>query len=359
MESVLIVCSDKALAEQLSRPLAHEKMSCLIALNGKDGYQRILQRHPSVVVLSTALPDMKIEGLLQLIRANLLTKSVPVIIVANTTASTTERELYLEAGANDFLNGPVNAEHFVSAICRILGSPRHVNREKSAEPIRSKPKPMPAEEPTPVESKPKRSKRVSLPFFKRIADVVFHPGYVFGEIEPRKDMIVAMLIAVLTPLVASLPKVISPTGTFDGWISAMSLGLMTSAIVWFATAGLLHMTLPFLGEEFSIRECLIFSGLAAIPKLFGAIMATLYAVLGRTALPSGQRDFSAGLNLIPGLPDSDWIAFASRIGLFDFWTAWLLMICVWTLVGDDDREWNATTIIVGAVALVFGALTSY
>jgi hypothetical protein len=59
----------------------------------------------------------------------------------------------------------------------------------------------------------------------------------------------------------------------------MSLGLMTSAIVWFATAGLLHMTLPFLGEEFSIRECLIFSGLAAIPKLFGAIMATLYAVL--------------------------------------------------------------------------------
>ena len=125
------------------------------------------------------------------------------------------------------------------------------------------------------------------------------------------------------------------------------------------TAGALNLIVPFEGVSLSARKALIIAGLGSIPRLIGAILSTIYAILFSVNTGSGTGAFSAGINLIPFMPQSEWIGFLSHIGIFDVWGAWIVLSGTWVFCQMKEKRWNTVTILIAIVCLIFGAFSTY
>jgi signal transduction histidine kinase/ligand-binding sensor domain-containing protein/DNA-binding response OmpR family regulator len=89
------------------------------ACNGKEGWQKTLAMHPSLVVSDINMPEMNGIDLTKKIKNDTRTMHIPVILV---TALTGEDEQLkgLETGANDYLTKPFNFEILLSKIKNLL-----------------------------------------------------------------------------------------------------------------------------------------------------------------------------------------------------------------------------------------------
>jgi DNA-binding response OmpR family regulator len=89
------------------------------AVNGKEGWQKILSVHPDLIVSDVSMPEMNGIDLCRKIKADKRTAHLPVILL---TALTTEDEqlMGLETGANDYMTKPFNFEILLSKIRNLL-----------------------------------------------------------------------------------------------------------------------------------------------------------------------------------------------------------------------------------------------
>lgn len=87
------------------------------ALEGLEG------KNPDLVLLDISLPEMDGTEVLQRIRANPVTKELPVIALT-AHAMTGDRERYLEAGFDDYVTKPIVDETIlIGAIRKLLPEP--------------------------------------------------------------------------------------------------------------------------------------------------------------------------------------------------------------------------------------------
>lgn len=195
-------------------------------------------------------------------------------------------------------------------------------------------------------------------FFKRVWEILNHPFRALKTVDDHQDFVVGLALVLATPTIASFAKLLQNAGGFDGWIGMFSLGMVVNLVMWFGTAGLLHMALPFQGQAMSMRRALTIGGLAWAPRLLATVLSLVYAVIGLLTLGGERIELSAGLNIIPGLPSNGFVSFVSHIGLFEFWSAWLTLVALWC-AGPSERRWNSVTIVVGISCLLFGALSAF
>lgn len=89
------------------------------AINGKEGWQKILSLHPDLVVSDVSMPEMNGIDLCRKIKSDKRTAHLPVILL---TALTTEDQQLtgLETGANDYMTKPFNFEILLSKIRNLL-----------------------------------------------------------------------------------------------------------------------------------------------------------------------------------------------------------------------------------------------
>ena len=89
------------------------------AVNGKDGWQKILGCHPDLIVSDVSMPEMKGTDLCKKIKSDKRTAHLPVILL---TALTTEAQQLngLETGANDYMTKPFNFGILQSKIRNLL-----------------------------------------------------------------------------------------------------------------------------------------------------------------------------------------------------------------------------------------------
>ena len=89
------------------------------AVNGKDGWQKILACHPDLIVSDVSMPEMNGTDLCKKIKSDKRTAHLPVILL---TALTTEAQQLngLETGANDYMTKPFNFGILQSKIKNLL-----------------------------------------------------------------------------------------------------------------------------------------------------------------------------------------------------------------------------------------------
>ena len=89
------------------------------AVNGKDGWQKILAAHPDLIVSDVSMPEMNGTDLCKKIKSDKRTAHLPVILL---TALTTEAQQLngLETGANDYMTKPFNFGILQSKIKNLL-----------------------------------------------------------------------------------------------------------------------------------------------------------------------------------------------------------------------------------------------
>jgi signal transduction histidine kinase/ligand-binding sensor domain-containing protein/DNA-binding response OmpR family regulator len=89
------------------------------AVNGKEGWQKVLSVHPDLVVSDVSMPEMNGIDFCEKIKCDKRTAHIPVILL---TALTNEDQQLtgLETGANDYMTKPFNFEILLSKIKNLL-----------------------------------------------------------------------------------------------------------------------------------------------------------------------------------------------------------------------------------------------
>ncbi len=129
MKTILIIEDETDTRENLHLMLEMEGFKPLSAANGKKGVAAAKQELPDVILCDVSMPELDGYGVLQALRADARTVSIPFIFL---TAKGDKQDLRvgMNLGADDYLTKPASAEEVLAAIKSRLG--RHQEKEQAA-----------------------------------------------------------------------------------------------------------------------------------------------------------------------------------------------------------------------------------
>ncbi|MDD2523327.1 MAG: response regulator transcription factor [Endomicrobiia bacterium] len=121
---IIIVDDDENIRELVSDVLEAEKFKVIKCSNTDEGYKRILKSKPDLAILDVKMPQIGGIELCRLLRENLETKKIPVIML--TVESTeTDKIIGLGVGADDYITKPFSNKELVARVRALL---RRINR---------------------------------------------------------------------------------------------------------------------------------------------------------------------------------------------------------------------------------------
>ena len=95
----------------------------------------------------------------------------------------------------------------------------------------------------------------------------------------KEEFFLAVIMVFGTPALASGAKYIQTMGSFDSWIGVFALGLVVHSILWFVTAAILQMALPFIGCHLPFKRALGLAGIAWTPRLLLSLLSIIYSAI--------------------------------------------------------------------------------
>lgn len=106
---VLVVDDNPYNVKLLEARLQAERYDVVTAFGGEEALAKLGQYNPDIVLLDVMMPGMDGYEVCRRIRKNPLTMHLPVVMVT-ALDKTSDREMGLEAGADDYLTKPVEFE---------------------------------------------------------------------------------------------------------------------------------------------------------------------------------------------------------------------------------------------------------
>lgn len=111
---VLVIDDDPFARDLLERFLSREGFAADVAPDGETGLKLARETHPDVIILDVKMPDMDGWTVLSTIKAEAVTRDIPVIMLTMNE----NRELSLALGASDFLPKPIERKRLVDILLR-------------------------------------------------------------------------------------------------------------------------------------------------------------------------------------------------------------------------------------------------
>lgn len=102
------------------RAILGERYSSAWALNGEDGLEKARELRPRVILLDLTLPDMNGFEVLSSLKADVSTRSIPVVVVT-ARAMKGDREKAIEAGGEAYITKPIDQDALLAVLGRLLG----------------------------------------------------------------------------------------------------------------------------------------------------------------------------------------------------------------------------------------------
>lgn len=119
--SILIIEDNEQNMYMLSYLLTNNNYNVIKAFNGKDGLDLAHNNHPEIILLDIQLPDMDGYEICLKLRHNGLPKNTTIIAVTS-YAMGGDREKAIEAGADGYIEKPINPDTFVSEMEKIYNA---------------------------------------------------------------------------------------------------------------------------------------------------------------------------------------------------------------------------------------------
>jgi CheY-like chemotaxis protein len=118
-ETILVVEDSPTVAMLVEAALNKAGYNVILAKDGIEALRLTLTHRPQLVITDAQMPRLNGHGLLQAIKANPITATIPVIMLTG-RASTDEEQKALEAGFFDFIPKPVQPQRVVSRVKRAI-----------------------------------------------------------------------------------------------------------------------------------------------------------------------------------------------------------------------------------------------
>jgi DNA-binding response OmpR family regulator len=116
---VLIIDDDPPIVRLIAGTLRKEKLTVAVASNGAEGLLAAAKHRPDLIILDIQMPVMDGMQMLRILRENVATKGIPVIILS-IRAEDGDIVKGLAAGADMYIPKPFRVADLVSAVHRML-----------------------------------------------------------------------------------------------------------------------------------------------------------------------------------------------------------------------------------------------
>ncbi|MGA3286226.1 MAG: response regulator transcription factor [Bacteroidota bacterium] len=113
-KTILVVDDEKDIVDLLSYNLTKEGFSVITARNGRDALDRARQK-PDLIILDVMMPEMNGLQVIQELRKEKSTASIPVVLLT-AKGSETDEIVGLEVGADDYIVKPVKIGKIVARV---------------------------------------------------------------------------------------------------------------------------------------------------------------------------------------------------------------------------------------------------
>jgi chemosensory pili system protein ChpA (sensor histidine kinase/response regulator) len=133
VEEKMIVLADDSISVRkfVGRMLEKAGYRVKLACDGLEALEIIGQTKCDLVITDLEMPRANGYELLSHLRQNPATRGVPVMVVTS-RAGAKHRERALKEGASTFLTKPVQEDHFISAVARLIGTVEEPQNAKAA-----------------------------------------------------------------------------------------------------------------------------------------------------------------------------------------------------------------------------------
>jgi two-component system, cell cycle response regulator DivK len=119
--TILIIEDNEQNMYMLSYLLEKSNYNILKAFNGLDGLKLAHENNPEIILIDIQLPDMDGYEICNKLRHNGLPKNTTIIAVTS-YAMGGDKEKAIEAGADGYLEKPINPETFVNQMESIINA---------------------------------------------------------------------------------------------------------------------------------------------------------------------------------------------------------------------------------------------
>src|SRR3954451_24595319 len=83
MATILVVEDELGIAEVLASALTDSGYDVLIAINGKQGLERLKESHPELVLVDFMMPVLDGPAMIRAMRTNAELRAIPIIIMSS------------------------------------------------------------------------------------------------------------------------------------------------------------------------------------------------------------------------------------------------------------------------------------
>jgi DNA-binding response OmpR family regulator len=119
---ILVVEDMPNILELLDVTLRFKGYPVVTARNGQEALDLIAKEHPAMVITDILMPKLDGFALVQRLRTNPKTSSIPIIILSATYVTPEDKAFGLSLGALRFLEKPVDTEEFLLTVAEVLTS---------------------------------------------------------------------------------------------------------------------------------------------------------------------------------------------------------------------------------------------
>jgi DNA-binding response OmpR family regulator len=118
-KTVLLVDDEEEMTRLLKIELEQEGYEIFVAHDGLEGFQRIRECSPDVIILDIMMPGMDGYEMLKILKADDATKDIPVVIL---TAKTQEVDIQKgnALGATLYITKPFDSDELISRINAVI-----------------------------------------------------------------------------------------------------------------------------------------------------------------------------------------------------------------------------------------------
>ena len=133
-QTALIVDDQPPVANALARLLHNEGLATDVVLDGQSALRSLDRHPPDIVLLDVGLPDLSGLEVCRRIKANSASRLIPVVLVSGSWGRA-HRIAAINAGADDFIPKPVDAEELKARVRALLNVKQYTSELESAEAV--------------------------------------------------------------------------------------------------------------------------------------------------------------------------------------------------------------------------------
>lgn len=113
---ILVVDDERNIAELIKFHLESNGYQTIVATSGKEALDKASQERPDLIILDILLPDIDGFAVLERLKANPKTVSIPVVVVTIVQ----DRDMAIRLGAIDYLEKPIDEGRLLDCIQKVL-----------------------------------------------------------------------------------------------------------------------------------------------------------------------------------------------------------------------------------------------